>query len=176
MGVSRLWASMTSELLLRRAEPADVDAIQRVATESWHAAYDDIVGPEAVEATLDEWYEDEAIQAGVDHEAQDFFVAARDGTVLGFAHVGPHPPRYVHRLYRLYVHPDEWRQGIGRQLLGEIEQALYDRDVDHYEAEVLADNEPAVAFYESTGFDRVEEYEGELGGVPVDQVIFRKRV
>lgn len=167
---------MGTDVLLRPAHPADVEGIQRVADAAWHAVYDDILGPDVVDQMLEEWYEDDAIESGVDHDAQDFFVAVRDETVIGYAHVGPHPPRRVHQLYRLYVHPDEWRSGIGRQLLAEVEQALYDRDVNFYEAEVLADNDVAVSFYESTGFERVETDETELGGVTASEYIYRKRV
>lgn len=155
---------------------ADVPGIQRVADRAWHAAYDDILGADTVDAVLDVWYEDDAIESGVEHEAQDFFVAVVDDQVVGYAHVGPHPPRRVHQLYRLYVDPDHWREGIGRNLLAEVEQSLYDRDVGVYEAEVLAENDRGVAFYESTGFERVDEQETEYEGVTVTEYIFRKRL
>lgn len=167
---------MPADLLLRPASTHDIEAIQRVARASWHAAYDDIIGADAVDQMLDEWYEDAAIEAGVTHEAQDFFVAVLNEELVGFVHVGPHPPRRVHQVYRLYVHPDEWRQGIGRQLLGEIEEELYERDVHFYEAEVMAENETAIAFYESTGFEQVDERDTDLAGVTVDELIFRKRL
>jgi ribosomal protein S18 acetylase RimI-like enzyme len=167
---------MDSDVLVRPAHPADVAGIQDVADAAWHAVYDDIIGADAVEEMLGEWYEDDAIEAGIGHDAQDFFVAVRDETVVGYAHVGPHPPQRTHRLYRLYVHPDEWRGGIGQALLADIEQSLYDRDVHYYEAEVLADNDVAVSFYESSGFELVEEDETELAGVTAEQRIYRKRL
>ncbi|MFB6152461.1 MAG: N-acetyltransferase family protein [Haloarculaceae archaeon] len=167
---------MTSDVIVRPAHQADVSDIQHVASEAWHAAYDGILGPDVVEEFLDEWYEDDAVEAGVEHEAQDFVVAVRDDQVIGYAHVGPHPPKRTYRLYRIYVHPDDWGEGIGRQLLAEIEQELYDRDVTVYEAEVLADNEVGVSFYESTGFERVDERETEMKGVSADEYLYRKRL
>jgi ribosomal protein S18 acetylase RimI-like enzyme len=167
---------MTEDVRYRPANVGDVDGIQRVAHEAWHAAYDDIIGEDAVESTLDEWYEDDAIEAGVDHEAQDFFVATVDGEVVGYAHVGPHPPRRVHQVYRLYVDPDHWHEGIGRNLVAEVEQALYDRDVTAYEAEVLAGNDRAVAFYEAVGFERVDEQESEFEDTTATEYIFQKRL
>jgi GNAT superfamily N-acetyltransferase len=167
---------MANEVTVRVSNPGDVGAIQRVARAAWHAAYDDILGEDLVETVLEERYVDEAIEAGITHDAQDFFVAVRDETVLGYAHVGPHPPRRVHQVYRLYVHPDEWRQGIGRQLLAEVEQALYDRDVQRYEVEVFADNEVGIAFYEATGFERLERSEREMAGEAVTEYVFGKRI
>lgn len=167
---------MGSNVLVRPGHQADVEGIQRVADAAWHETYDDILGTDVVDQVLDEWYDEEAIEAGVTHEAQDFVVAVADDTVIGYAHVGPHPPRRVHQLYRLYVHPDEWRSGVGSQLLAEIEQALYDRDVRYYEAEVLAENDIAVSFYESVGFERVETGETDLMGVTAEEYIYRKQI
>lgn len=167
---------MTADAVVRRAEIGDVAAIRAVARAAWHAAYDDLLGADVVDDVLSEWYEDDAIEAGVTHEAQDFFVATRDREVVGYAHAGPHPPRRAHQLYRLYVHPDEWRQGIGRQLLADVEQALYDRDVHAYEAEILAGNDVAAAFYEAVGFEAVDESQREMGGETVDEVVYQKRL
>lgn len=167
---------MADDVTVRVSHPGDVDAIQRVARTTWHAAYDDLLGEALVDQVLEEWYEDDAIEAGITHDAQDFFVAVRDDEVVGYAHVGPHPPRRVHQLYRLYVHPDEWRRGIGRQLLAEVEQALFERDVQRYEAQVLADNEIGIAFYESTGFERVDRSEREMAGESVTEYVFGKRI
>lgn len=167
---------MADDVTVRASNPRDVTAVQRVATTAWHAAYDDLLGADVVDRALDEWYEDEAIEAGISHDAQDFLVAERDEAVLGYAHVGPHPPRRVYQLYRLYVHPDEWRQGIGRQLLAAVEQALYDRDVARYEAEVFADNEATIAFYEANGFERVDDAERDMFGETVTEYVFGKRI
>ena len=160
---------MASDVMVRPAHQADVSGIQDVADRTWHETYDDILGSEVVDEVIDEWYVDEAIEEGVSHEAQDFVVAVDDDTVVGYAHAGPHPPRRVHQLYRIYVHPDYWGQGIGKALLADIEQALYDR-------EVFASNERAVGFYEATGFEQVESDETEFKGVGVTELIFRKRL
>ncbi|WP_415381710.1 GNAT family N-acetyltransferase [Halosimplex sp. TS25] len=167
---------MTADPLYRPAHMADVAGIQRVARESWHAAYDDILGEDVVDDVLDEWYVDDAIESGIDHDAQDFFVAVIDDEVVGYIHVGPHPPRRVHQVYRLYVDPEHWRKGIARNLLAEAEQSLYDRDVGIYEAEVLAENERGLAFYRSTGFEQVDERETDLMGATAPEYIVRKRL
>lgn len=171
---SHLLRSMGSNVLVREARPADVDGIQRVARAAWHAAYDDVLGPDVVDEVLAEWYADEAVAAGIDTERQDFLVAARGDAVVGYAHVGPHHARAVHQLYRLYVHPEQWRSGIGRRLLATVEQALYDRGVTRYEVEVLADNDVGLSFYESAGFERVDEGERELAGVTVAEYVYSK--
>lgn len=165
---------MASDVTVREARPEDVDAIRRVAEETWHETYDDILGADTVADLLEEWYAEEAIADGIGHEEQHFYVAVGDGEAIGYAHAGPHPPRHVFYLYRLYVHPDEWRAGSGKQLLAAIEQDLFDRDADAYEAEVIAENDVAVSFFESAGFERTEESERTLAGVTVDEYQYRK--
>jgi len=167
---------MESDVMVRPAHQADVSGIQDVAERTWHETYDETLGTDVVDEVIEEWYPEEAIEEGISHEAQDFVVAVDDDTVVGYAHAGPHPPRRVHELYRLYVHPDYWGQGIGKALLADTEQALYDRDVSSYEAEVFASNEEAVAFYEATGFEQVEEKATEFKGVDVTERIYRKRL
>ena len=167
---------MTSDVLIREAATADVAGIQAVAEETWHETYDDILGADVVETVIDEWYVDEAIEDGIGHEAQDFVVAVRDEEVVGYAHVGPHPPRRVYQLYRIYVRPDAQGEGVGKALLAEVEQALYDRDAGGYEVEVFEENEAAIDFYEATGFERVEAEETEFRGVTVTECIYRKKL
>jgi len=162
------------DVLIRPAHAADLDEIQSVAEAAWHETYDDLVGTETVERVLGKWYEDAAIEAGINHEQQDFFVAVDDETVIGYAHVGPHPPQRTYQLYRIYVHPDYWRRGVGKDLLANVEQELFERDAADYEAEVLRDNDAGVAFLEATGFERVQKREGDMVGTAVPEYRYRK--
>lgn len=167
---------MGPDVDVRPATPGDVDDIQRVAELAWHAVYDDILGPETVDEVLGEWYDGDGVESGIADEEHGFFVAVREESVLGFADVGPHPPRDVYRLYRLYVYPDEWRSGIGRQLLAGVERVVSEQDVHRYEAVALADNDVATSFYESTGFEQVVERTTELDGVSAAEYIYRKQI
>ena len=74
------------------------------------------------------------------------------------------------------VRPGEEVLPGGEDTLAEVEQALYDRDVTLYEVEVVTDNTIGVAFYESTGFERVDTSERDLFGETVTEYVFRKRL
>ncbi len=54
-------------------------------------------------------------------------------------------------LYEIGVHQDWRRQGIGRALLNQMETWMRENDVDV--VWVLADNQEAVEFYRSSGFE-----------------------
>ena len=82
---------------VRPAETGDVADVRRIARESWHAAYDDIVGPDAVESVVSEWYDLNHLRRSVERDDGVFLVAeteadgetrtSEDGTdaeVVGF--------------------------------------------------------------------------------------------
>lgn len=143
----------TDEPAVRPARPGDAPAVQRVARAAWHAAYDDLLGREAVEQAIASWFDPDRLVADDVRPDERPFLVADDGGVVGFAEAAPREGTY--HLYRLYVHPDRWREGIGRRLLERVEAGVRERGGDRLAVSVLADNEPAVAFYGRTGFERV---------------------
>ena len=72
------------------------------------------------------------------------------------------------------VHPDARRTGIGIALIGVMEADLKKQGVKHIFLEVAADNAPARALYEQTGFVQVgvrpKYYDG------VDAIMRRKDI
>lgn len=175
---------------VRDARPVDAATVRAIARESWHAAYDDIIGAETVEERVDEWYAPDSLAETIDdvaaREDAIFLVAEpespeTDGeaadpepTLAGFAHAGPEPEvDDAAKLIRIYVRPGAWGDGLGRRLLGEIETGLRDH-YDRLRLEVLADNDVGVSFYESTGFERVGEQESVLGDDAVREYLYEK--
>ncbi|MFC3957793.1 GNAT family N-acetyltransferase [Halovivax cerinus] len=68
---------------VRVARPDDGAVVQAVARESWHAAYDDVVGAETVDRTIDRWYAlDSLADTIMDAAGRD------DATFLVFERVG----------------------------------------------------------------------------------------
>ncbi|AHG00186.1 GCN5 family acetyltransferase [Halostagnicola larsenii XH-48] len=70
---------------IRSATLEDVPAIRRIATESWHAVYDDILGPETVDAQTNKWYAAEALEESLERVANRdvgaYLVAEREPSV-----------------------------------------------------------------------------------------------
>jgi len=149
---------MNGTVLVRKTAADDAPAIQRVARASWHAAYDDIMGAGAVEKTVDSWFAPENVVADVNRDERPFFIAERDGTVVGFVIGIPDEERVSgFHLYRIYVHPDHWGAGVGTRLLDRFEAELRRQNVTRLRLSVIGPNENAIGFYESRGFERIEE-------------------
>lgn len=60
-------------------------------------------------------------------------------------------------LYELYVEPQHRRRGLATYLVGEALRLLRRRGVSVIEAQTMATNEAALAFYEKLGFTTVDE-------------------
>lgn len=177
-----------TDTAVRPGTPADAPAVERVARAAWHDTYDDVLGPDAVDTKLTEWYDPDALRETI-REDGVFFVAGEDA--VGFAQATPGEDGW--HLARIYVHPDRRGEGIGTALLEAVEHALAERGVERYELAVLADNEVGVGFYEARGFERgaarerrenherrsreySDERTVELAGVDAAEYWYRKRL
>lgn len=152
-----------TEVDIRPAEPDDAEDVQRVARESWHAAYDAILGAETVESVVDEWYGIDALAESISRDDSRFLVAVTDAGTVGFAQavLGDNEDDAAH-LPRIYVHPDHWSEGVGSALVEDIESWVRERGAERLRLVVLADNEVGNAFYEKRGYRTVAARESEF--------------
>ena len=166
---------------VRRATPAEASAVRGIARESWHAAYDRILGPDRVDEYVDDWYAidglEESIRGATARDDATFLVAESDsrgdGRIRGFAHASADPDAdAVADLHRLYVRPDAWGEGAGTALLERVETALAPV-CDRLRLTVLADNEVGISFYESAGFERLETRPSDVG-TDLEECIYGK--
>ena len=148
---------------VREARTGDVEAVQRVASAAWYAAHADIAGEEVVSEFLAEYYSTQRLREDVADRSRLFLVAEDEGitgeesAVVGFALALPAEDEPgVFALGRIYVDPDHWGEGVGTRLLDRVESHVRARDESRLRLGVMAENDRAVGFYESRGFERVE--------------------
>lgn len=147
---------MSEGASIRTVTTTDAKAIRRVARASWHAAYDSVLGPDHVDEKVDSWYDPERlITDDIEQAERPFYVAVVDETVVGFVEaILPGSDDLAVQLYRIYVAPKYWGQGIGGSLLDHIETVLEERGFDRLRLTVIAENDIGVSFYEANGFHR----------------------
>lgn len=161
---------------VRTATPGDALAIETIRVRAWRAAYRHVLPPHELDAMpVDESrWRGRLLQPPAGWET---FVAEHGGRVVGFACVGPSRDELeLGELYAIYVDPDAWSTGAGRELMLRSEDAL---QAGYREATlwVLEDNPRARRFYELAGWEpdgarKVEE----RWGVPAPEVRYRKRL
>lgn len=156
---------------IREATLADIAGIRRVARAGWHGTYDDIVGPGAVDAVVDEWYDPSVVREGIER-ADVVYLVADDGGVVGYAAGGPASDAPGATLSAIYVHPDRQRDGIGSRLLETLTDRLAAAGFERLRITVLTDNDAGRSFYEEHGFEPVERGTADLAGESVDEVVY----
>lgn len=143
------------DILIRALEPSDAVQITAVFAQP-RAIWGTLHTPLATIESRRKWLES-------DPDGDTRLGAVIDGVVIGVA--GLHRetmPRRAHAAHvGMAVHDDFARRGAGRALLTAlIDKAENWLNIRRIELSVWADNRPAIALYESLGF----EHEGRLRG------------
>ncbi|MFB6073326.1 MAG: N-acetyltransferase family protein [Halobacterium sp.] len=175
---------------VRRVEDVeDVRAAYRVNGRAWEAAYADILPEDLVERAASMPVEDE-LRAHFEAVRDECYLVAesaagdamsRGGDVLGYAYArwGEDTKEFVGEgdagLKELYVDPDHWGEGVGTVLLAAVLERVPDR-FDALVLETLAGNDRGRAFYESRGFEAVDEVSVTFGDVTAPAVVYRREL
>lgn len=159
---------------MRRAAVGDAEALAEVHVRSWQAAYAGIL-PEEFLDNLDRerrvrWWRRFIGDGAMVH------VSEADG-VVGFCTAGDSVENGWGEVFAIYVHPEHWGAGHGRQLLMAGESGLAATGHEKALLWVLEANSRGRRFYERQGWTvgrpiRVEE----IGGVQVTEVRYEKRL
>lgn len=155
---------------IRKAEPADAEAIAEVHLQAWQGAYSGIIPHRALGAMLgrrgSEWWSNAV------RRAASILVIDVDGTVAGYATVGRNRSRDLPQqgeIYELYIRPEYQGVGFGSRLFAAARQKLRSHGLKGLVVWALEENEGALAFYGCAGGRDVAE------GVEIfDQKALRK--
>jgi ribosomal protein S18 acetylase RimI-like enzyme len=159
------------EVVIRPAHPGDAESIAAIHEHAWETAYRPLLPPDVLDRfhavpRADRWRDR---LAGMPTAVHGLVAVSRDEPVA-YAVGGPvrDEPDEIAEVYNLYVDPDAWRGGIGRDLQAALLAAL---DRDGYARAilwVLGTNEGAQSFYRATGWshDGVGK-ESRVHGYPV---------
>lgn len=136
-------------MTLRRAKAADAEVVAAI----WNAEIREGVSTfTTVEKTS------EQVRAAIEAEAAAFFVAERAGQIVGFATYGAFRggPGYAGTVeHTVYLTPSARGQGLGRALLGQLEDAAKMAGHHVMVAGVGSENAAGIAFHKTMGFQEV---------------------
>ena len=165
--------------MIRSATIDDAEKIAAIHVSAWQSAYKGIL-PAQVHVSL-------SVEERV-HMWRDV-ISEQHGTVIlaiaphgevGFISFGPSRDKdgkEKAEVYAIYVLPQFWHQGIGRELLDEAERRLEDQHFIAFTLWVLDKNARARRFYEGGGFrldaSRKEET---IGGFLLTELRYEKRM
>jgi ribosomal protein S18 acetylase RimI-like enzyme len=108
-----------------------------------------------------------------DNNETNILIAEKDDKIVGFSMFGrtrTRPdfdkgvvPRFGAEIYALFVHPDFFRQGIGKALFYESCQQLSEQKLNGMILWAFKKNKRANAFYTSLGGEKIGKQKVELG-------------
>ncbi len=149
-------ATSDRSITIRRAPPADSEALAETAIAAWRVGFAGLVPahvdprrawrPERLAARL----------AGTADDGSEILAAELERRVCGLVLLGPcRDPEAAENeaeIVALYVHPDRWREGVGRSLVAGALDRL--EAAGHREVIVwtLAGSARNRSFYEALGF------------------------
>lgn len=153
---------------LRSANKADLKAVNALLVKTMHATFDDVLGVETVMQVTDEFHSVAALTRNLDKPYSEFVVADDgEGNLVGMAFASQSKAG-IAELHQLYVDPEHQVQGIGTQLLAEIEMAF--PDVEKLSLGVVSKNQKALDFYLRKGFMKTGETK-DWGRLNLDVVV-----
>ena len=166
---------------VRAATAEDAPAIAQIHVATWRAAYrallpEEEIGKITVEQRTAFW-RGELARPG----PRKVDVAEDGAGVVGFCSYGPtrdNDAGGAAEIYAVYVHPDHWRRGAGRQLCERAVRAAAERGHDAIMLWVVKGNDRACRFYERIGFasDGGARSNIRFLATPFDEVRYRKAI
>ena len=151
-------------MTIRKADLTDIPQLRAVGSASWRATYKGIFPDEFIENMLEQWWSEANFQRGIPDAGLCNLVAEQGGQIIGTL-MGTVKPREEGQVYlfRLYIHPDHFGQGIGKQLWRAYLQHL-SPEVKRVDLEVERQNARAIQFYARLGFQETGINETEAFG------------
>lgn len=161
-------------LTIRQCEPGDVPAIQRIY------AHHVLHGLASFELDPPDEAEIARRRQNIVDAGYPYFVAERDGEIVGYAYAGPYRTRPAYRFTAensVYIRHDLARQGIGRQLLAVLIAACEHQGLRQLVA-VIGDsaNHASIELHRAAGFAMIGTIRGSgyKFGRWVDTVLMQK--
>ena len=168
---------------LRRAGPEDADAMSVVGTATFLESYAGRIDGGALVRHCIEKQSRDAYARALGDPDQALWLAEQDPgrAPVGYLHVTePDLPIETRpgdiEIKRIYVLETLQRQGLGRELLNAAAQYAREQKARRLLLGVYKKNEPALAFYDRVGFERVGERSFDVGGAVYSDWVLAKRL
>lgn len=151
------------QVVVEPARAEHLAEISALAAVIWRAHYPGIISPAQIDYMLARMYDVEVMRREIE-SGTAWFRALVDGTLRGFASVGPTETATEFKLHKLYIHPDWQRHGLGSALLQKCESAARARGATTLMLNVNKRNAVALAAYRQRGFTIRESIVADIGG------------
>lgn len=155
---------------LRPVSLDDGPALRKLVSRSMEVSYS--LGPATIEAAVEEWFGDEALEAKLEDDDYHLLAAEKDDLLVGVAESVFHEDSEAGDIHWIHVHPEYRGEGIGQELFDHVTTTLDDRGASYVRGLVLSNNADGTTFYHDLGFEKVGERELEIDGSTYTEYIY----
>jgi ribosomal protein S18 acetylase RimI-like enzyme len=141
----------SENIIVRRAQPSDAAALKAILRDTFESTWRPNISAAAAQAFFDE----DRPSAYVSQRGLDFWVAERDGQVVGLAH------RQDDFIHALHVRASHARSGVGEKLMDWIEAEIARSGFAAARLETDTFNTASQAFYAGRGYREAGRYPDE---------------
>jgi GNAT superfamily N-acetyltransferase len=153
---------MDETILIRPADPEDINTIGFLAQQIWPSTYGEIITGDQLQYMLNLFYSPLALRRQMVDQRHQFLLVEQDGSAIGFASWSATDEEGIFKLHKLYVLPGVQGKGLGRGMLQFIYEAIRPEGARVLRLNVNRYNK-ARQFYERMGFHVVGEEDLEIG-------------
>jgi len=167
---------------IRPADPADAPALAALKRRTFRETFlEDFAvpyPPDDIAAFEAETYSLEQVESELRDAKHATWIALKDNVMLGYAHIGPcklpHPDvrEGDREIYQIYLAREAQGDGLGKQLMGVVMDAL--KDAHPIWLGVWSGNDRAQGFYAGYGFGTAGEYKFKVGDWYDHEFVFRR--
>lgn len=160
---------------LRPLDPADFDALAKLARTIWLAHYITIVTKEQIEYMLGSRFAPENLQRYVDASDRWMEVLSVDDELVGYCSYALTSTPGEMKLEQLYLLPSLHGRGLGKHMLDHVERRAREAHCRVLMLTVNKRNEKAIRVYQLAGFRVREEIVIDIGsGFVMDDYVMEK--
>lgn len=142
----------------------DIDAVAVLAHEVWNQHFPPIIGQEQVDYMLDKFQSVPAITRQIRKDGYEYYLIVEDDERAGYLALVPDDDGGSLQLSKLYLKQSCRGRGLGRTVLGWIEEERVPRGVRELWLTVNKDNAGSITFYQRVGFAIAGPIVTDIGG------------
>ncbi len=149
-----------SEIIIKRVEQGDIQALAEVANEIWHEYFTPIIGLQQVEYMVDKFQSVKGIIGQLDN-GYEYYFAVHNGEIAGYFGIQLQSDNLF--LSKLYLKKEFRGKGISSQMLTYIKNIAYNNCKSKITLTVNRYNYHTIDVYKHFGFEIEKEQKADIG-------------
>jgi ribosomal protein S18 acetylase RimI-like enzyme len=164
---------------IRKATLSDLEAIQKISTQTFIETFADVNTPENIANYITDSFNSEQLTAELNNANSQFYLATADNEILGYLKVnfGDAQTEMINKnaleVHRIYVSQAFHGKNVGQLLIDKVKEIAQQTGVDHIWLGVWEENHRALRFYTKNGFVEFDKHVFTLGNEQQTDLLMR---